>query len=265
MKPFRAFSRFLCALISASLLLAQPPAVQAAPAQKQTQKKPAAKKSAAKKPAAKKPAAKKSSAKKTTAKKSSAKKTAAKKSTAKKTTAKKSAKTAANKKNNRKKAAAAAVPAVGALPKTVQAHTYADEDADKKMADDLLMGAMGLLGVSYRFGGSNPASGLDCSGFIQYIFRETVNVNLPRTSAAMATVGTKVEKHELRPGDLVFFAKKKRIDHVGMYIGDDKFIHAPRTGKDIEIQSLNGNYYTKHYVTARRVHRESVLDGMFDE
>ena len=125
---------------------------------------------------------------------------------------------------------------------------------NKQRSDDLLMSAMSLLGVSYRFGGSSPTSGMDCSGFIQYIFRQALNVNLPRTSAEMATVGKPVDKSDLQVGDLVFFARNgKRIGHVGMYIGEGKFIHAPRTGKDIEIQSLNKPYYVKTYAGARRV------------
>ncbi len=145
---------------------------------------------------------------------------------------------------------------VGQKPTTAQADNYDDVDSalERKKADDLLMSAMGLLGVSYRFGGSNPASGLDCSGFIQYIFREAMNVNLPRTSAAMAEVGIPVEKSNLKPGDLVFFARAgRRVGHVGMYIGDGKFIHAPRTGKSIEIQNLNKAYYVKNYAGARRI------------
>ncbi|MDO5686153.1 MAG: C40 family peptidase, partial [Neisseria sp.] len=155
---------------------------------------------------------------------------------------------------------------IGKKPSTVQAAEYGTDNAalERKQADDLLMSAMGLLGVSYRFGGSNPASGLDCSGFIQYIFREAMNVNLPRTSAAMAEVGVAVEKADLKPGDLVFFRRgKARIGHVGMYIGDGKFIHAPRTGKSIEIQDLNRTYYVKNYAGARRVSNNAARAARF--
>ena len=128
----------------------------------------------------------------------------------------------------------------------------------KQHADDLVMNAMSLLGVSYRFGGSSPVKGMDCSGFIQYIFRQALSVDLPRTSAEMATVGRAVEKSQLQPGDLVFFARNgKRINHVGMYIGNNKFSHAPRTGKDIEIQNLDKPYYTKSYAGARRINPNS--------
>lgn len=125
---------------------------------------------------------------------------------------------------------------------------------DRKKADDLLMSALGLLGVSYRWGGSNPVYGVDCSGFIQFIFKQSMNITLPRTSAAMATVGLPVDKGDLMPGDLVFFGKRAgRVDHVGMYMGDGQFIHSPHSGKAIEMQSLNTDYYAKHYITSRRI------------
>ena len=143
---------------------------------------------------------------------------------------------------------------------TVQAHEYNEDETDnlaaynKEKADDLLMNAMGLLGVSYRWGGTKPSTGLDCSGFIQYVFRQAWNVNLPRTSSEMAKVGIPVAKSDLQPGDLVFFSRYgRRVGHVGMYIGDGKFIHAPSTGKKIQIANLDKAYYVKHYVGARRV------------
>lgn len=140
---------------------------------------------------------------------------------------------------------------------TIQAHEYnADDPAayNKERADDLLMNAMSLIGISYRWGGTKPATGLDCSGFIQYVFRQAWGVNLPRTSSEMAKVGTPVNKSDLQPGDLVFFSRfGRRVGHVGMYIGNDKFIHAPSTGKKIQIANLNKPYYVKHYVGARRI------------
>lgn len=121
--------------------------------------------------------------------------------------------------------------------------------------DELLSSAMGFLGVAYRFGGTTP-SGFDCSGFMQYIFRKTLAINLPRTSAEQATVGIHIDRANLQAGDLVFFRTAgKRISHVGMYIGNNRFIHAPRTGKNIEITSLSNKYWNSRYATARRVKR----------
>lgn len=123
-------------------------------------------------------------------------------------------------------------------------------------AGDLIMNAMSLIGVSYRFGGNSPTQGLDCSGFMQYIFRRSMGITLPRTSAAMATVGQHVERSALKPGDLVFFRTSgNRISHVGMFIGNDRFIHAPRAGKNIEITAMSSNYWNSRYATARRVSR----------
>ena len=124
-------------------------------------------------------------------------------------------------------------------------------------AGDLIMNAMSLIGLSYRFGGNSPTQGLDCSGFMQYIFKRSMGITLPRTSAEMATVGQQVDRANLRPGDMVFFGSGGRVSHVGMYIGNDRFIHAPRTGRDIEITSMNGNYWKSGYITARRVDRSS--------
>ena len=123
--------------------------------------------------------------------------------------------------------------------------------------DDLIGSAMGFLGVAYRFGGASP-SGFDCSGFMQYIFRKAFAVNLPRTSAEQANVGVAVNRSQLQPGDMVFFRTAgSRISQVGMYIGNDRFIHAPRTGKRIEITSLSNRYWSARYATARRVKRQN--------
>ncbi|MBQ9601781.1 MAG: C40 family peptidase, partial [Neisseriaceae bacterium] len=112
---------------------------------------------------------------------------------------------------------------------------------------------MGFLGVAYRFGGTTTA-GFDCSGFIQYVFKKTYAVNLPRTSSVQATVGTHVDRAHLQKGDLVFFnTRGNNISHVGMYVGNNRFIHAPRTGKRIEITDLSNKYWNSKYVTARRI------------
>lgn len=143
--------------------------------------------------------------------------------------------------------------------------TAADGEADpiarfaspgEEAAGDLLLQAMSLIGVAYRFGGSNPESGLDCSGFIQYVFKKSLRVNLPRTSASMAQVGREIDRDELKAGDLVFFNTRGfRYSHVGMYLGNNKFIHAPRTGKSIEVVNMTQSYWATRYNGARRVAR----------
>ena len=122
-------------------------------------------------------------------------------------------------------------------------------------ADELISSAMGLLGVAYRYGGTSASTGFDCSGFMQHIFKRSMGVNLPRTSAAQAQMGVGVSRSELQPGDMVFFRTmgRGRISHVGLYIGNNRFIHAPRTGKRIEVTSLSNKYWHAKYAFARRV------------
>ncbi|WP_189352114.1 C40 family peptidase [Vogesella fluminis] len=121
---------------------------------------------------------------------------------------------------------------------------------------DLLLQAMSLLGVAYRFGGSSPETGLDCSGFIQYVFRKSLRVNLPRTSAEMARAGRVIERDELAPGDLVFYNTRGfQYSHVGLYLGGNKFIHSPRTGKSVEVVSMASSYWAQRFNGARRVSR----------
>ncbi|MBW7567349.1 C40 family peptidase [Chromobacterium subtsugae] len=123
---------------------------------------------------------------------------------------------------------------------------------------DLLLQAMSLLGVAYRFGGNTPDDGLDCSGFIRYVFQKSLRVNLPRTAAEMAKVGKSVARAELVPGDLVFFNTRGfNYSHVGIYMGNNKFIHAPRTGKNIEVSNLTQSYWSARFNGARRVNRST--------
>jgi hypothetical protein len=121
---------------------------------------------------------------------------------------------------------------------------------------DLLLQAMSLMGVAYRFGGSSPETGLDCSGFIQYVFRKSLRVNLPRTSAEMARAGRVIERDELAPGDLVFYNTRGfQYSHVGLYLGGNKFIHSPRTGKSVEVVNMANSYWSQRFNGARRVNR----------
>lgn len=116
----------------------------------------------------------------------------------------------------------------------------------------LIRRAMGYLGAPYRRGGSS-ARGFDCSGFALHIYRQ-FGVNLPHSSAAQSQVGKPVARHELQPGDLVFFRTRgRRISHVGIYIGNGKFIHASSSRGRVRIDSLTEGYYNKRYAGARRV------------
>jgi cell wall-associated NlpC family hydrolase len=118
--------------------------------------------------------------------------------------------------------------------------------------------ALDMLGIRYRWGGTSAQNGYDCSGFVVDVFRESVGLVLPRTAFEIAQRGLPVARQDLKPGDLVFFNTMKRaFSHVGIYIGDNKFVHAPRTGAQIRVDDLNQSYWTQHYEAARRVTPES--------
>jgi cell wall-associated NlpC family hydrolase len=117
-----------------------------------------------------------------------------------------------------------------------------------------LEGALDLIGIRYRRGGSSPERGFDCSGFVNHVFREGLGLYLPRSAREMSKSGEPVAKNELQPGDLVFFNTMRRtFSHVGIYLGDNLFVHAPRTGGSIRIENLDARYWTKRFNGARRV------------
>ena len=116
---------------------------------------------------------------------------------------------------------------------------------------------MNQLGKPYHWGGSSPRTGFDCSGLIWYAYKDLVNIRIPRTANGMYHLrdAAPVNRSELQRGDLVFFRIRGRgtADHVGVYVGNGKFIQSPRTGRDIQITSLSDNYWQRHYIGARRV------------
>jgi len=123
-----------------------------------------------------------------------------------------------------------------------------------KQSSNVLSRAVNVLGTPYRWGGSSPSKGFDCSGLVKYAFNDAT-FDLPRTSNAMASGhGQKVERADLKPGDLIFFnIKSRRVNHVAIYLGNDRFIHAPRRGKSVTIDTLKKPYWESHYVVAKRV------------
>ncbi|WP_157314623.1 C40 family peptidase [Chitinibacter sp. GC72] len=126
--------------------------------------------------------------------------------------------------------------------------------SDYQPAQDLLLSAMSLIGVKYTWGGNTPESGLDCSGFIKYVFQNSMNITLPRTAFEMAHTGQSIDKSELKPGDLVFFNTLGRtFSHVGIYLGDNRFIHSPRAGRNVEVANMNINYWQSRFNGARRI------------
>ena len=119
---------------------------------------------------------------------------------------------------------------------------------------NVLQRALALLGTPYRWGGTSPDKGFDCSGLVSYVFRNALGVELPRVSRDQARTGELIaDKSELAEGDLVFFGKRGRVDHVGIYVGEGRFVHAPSTGKDVMVSSLETGYWSGKYMQARRV------------
>ena len=121
----------------------------------------------------------------------------------------------------------------------------------------LLIHAISLIGVKYKFGGSSAESGFDCSGFVRHVFAESMALDLPRNSYAIAKLGTSVNKDDLQPGDLVFYNTRQRaFSHVGIYLGEGRFVHAPSRGKNVEIVDSADQYWKKRFNGARRVAME---------
>lgn len=119
---------------------------------------------------------------------------------------------------------------------------------------NMLIHAISLIGVKYKFGGSSAQSGFDCSGFVRHVFAEAVAVELPRSSYAMGRIGLKVETDDLRAGDLVFYNTLHRaFSHVGIYLGEGRFVHAPSRGKSVEIVDMSDNYWKRRFNGARRL------------
>jgi murein DD-endopeptidase len=124
-----------------------------------------------------------------------------------------------------------------------------------KQSSNVVNRAVKAIGTPYRWGGTSPTKGFDCSGLVKYAFNDVSEVDLPRTSNAMAEGhGQKVDRKDLKPGDLLFFnIKSQKVNHVAIYLGDDQFVHAPRRGKSVTIDTLKKPYWDSHYVVAKRV------------
>lgn len=135
------------------------------------------------------------------------------------------------------------------------AETEADDfDSYAEAAARLVDEAMGYLGIRYRFGGTSPETGLDCSGLVLNVFRNALGLDLPRTARAMAGLGDRIGRQELQPGDLVFFNTMRRtFSHVGIYLGEDKFVHAPSSGGRVRIESIRTRYWAERFTGARRL------------
>ena len=151
----------------------------------------------------------------------------------------------------KEKAAKAAKAAKANASKAKSSGAYTTPASSSK-GGSIVANARKYLGVRYVYGGTTPR-GFDCSGLVQYVCK-AVGISVNRTAASQFSNGRAVNKSDLQPGDLVFFAKSKRISHVGIYIGGGQMIHAPHTGDVVRVASINSGYYKRTYVGARRVY-----------
>jgi cell wall-associated NlpC family hydrolase len=126
--------------------------------------------------------------------------------------------------------------------------------ADPAAANAVLMRAISLVGTPYRYGGNTPDGGFDCSGLVNYVFRDMLDLRLPRSSHDLANwQGPPVDESQLVAADLVFFGTAGDVSHVGIYVGEGRFVHAPSTGGTVRLDRLDGPYWRDHYSGARRV------------
>jgi cell wall-associated NlpC family hydrolase len=143
-----------------------------------------------------------------------------------------------------------------------------DEPSALMSHDDMVLAALSLIGSPYKYGGSSPETGFDCSGLVKYVLGLTSSITLPRSSADMyRSGGHSITLDELKTGDLIFFriGGSKRINHVAVYIGEKRFVHAPSTGNFVRVDVLGDHYWQRYLVGARRVLPENDLEQTSDQ
>ena len=149
---------------------------------------------------------------------------------------------------------AAAALLLAGEPRLARAAEPVAERSGAQLSAELVLRALSLLGVHYRFGGNSPETGLDCSGLVRYVFREAAGLALPRRSEEISRVGQHVNHEELRAGDLVFFNTLRRaFSHVGIYIGEGRFVHAPSSGGTVSVEEIDRRYWQHRFNGGRRL------------
>ena len=124
------------------------------------------------------------------------------------------------------------------------------------VAEDVLIRAIGLVGTPYRYGGNTPASGFDCSGLIGFVYRDAAGISLPRSTREISAMRLpSVLRSALQPGDVLFFATAggRSVSHAGIYVGEGRFVHAPSSGGTVRLDSLSNSYWTRTYLSAKRI------------
>lgn len=151
-------------------------------------------------------------------------------------------------------AACSSPPRPAARPPAAASFATQASQGDAFSAASVTIRALGLVGTPYRYGGNTPDSGFDCSGLVTYVFADMLDVRLPRTSRELARVqGPKIAPERLSTGDLVFFGSGADVWHVGIYVGEGRFVHAPSTGGTVRLDALDNPYWQRHYSGAKRV------------
>jgi cell wall-associated NlpC family hydrolase len=149
---------------------------------------------------------------------------------------------------------AAARPADRSLADAARASLGAAASRMVEGTREVTLFALSLVGIDYRYGGDSPDGGLDCSGLIRYVFQEVTGVTLPRTAQGLSRIGKRISARDLAPGDLVFFNTRHFANsHVGIYLGEGRFIHAPSRGGEVGVAMLSTQYWHTRYNGARRL------------
>lgn len=134
-----------------------------------------------------------------------------------------------------------------------------DESSWPARAREVLINALSLSGIQYKYGGNSPESGFDCSGFVRYVYQQAANLSLPHGARAISQIGKRIPKHELQPGDLVFFnTLKSAFSHVGIYLGNHRFIHAPSSGGGVRIENMQEQYWEQRFNGAQRIETSAI-------
>jgi len=151
----------------------------------------------------------------------------------------------------------AAVTVIGACsmhPKHGQPFVLPEHQRGGVNANDILFRAIGLVGTPYRYGGNTPESGFDCSGLVGYVFRDVAGVSLPRTAQEISALpAPRVKRKQLDSGDVVLFGDGDRVNHVGIYVGRGRFVHAPNSGGTVRLDVLDAPYWNEHFSGALRI------------
>ena len=131
---------------------------------------------------------------------------------------------------------------------------YENDENWSGRAREVLVNALSLTGIQYKPGGNSPETGFDCSGFVRYVFKQATSLTLPHSALAISQLGKTVPKNELQPGDLVFFnTLKTTFSHVGIYLGNNRFIHSPSSGGKVRVESMQDSYWVKRFNGAQRI------------